>query len=58
LAFLNGDSIYFQDQLEKERSVYRVKVLGGEPQRVYAFGDVLQSPAYYLFNGLDAKGWL
>jgi len=33
-------------------------VVGGQPQRVYGFGDVLQSPAHYLFNGLDAKGWL
>jgi len=54
----NGESIYFQDQLEKEQSVYRVNVVGGQPQRVYGFGDVLQSPAHYLFNGLDAKGWL
>lgn len=54
----NGESIYYQDQLEKEQSVYRVNVLGGAVQRVYGFGDVLQSPAHYLFNGLDAKGWL
>ena len=54
----NSESIYFQDQLEKEQSVYRVSVVGGQPQRVYSFGEVLQSPAHYLFNGLDASGWL
>jgi hypothetical protein len=54
----NSESIYFQDQLEKEQSVYRVNVVDGQPQRVYGFGDVLQSPAHYLFNGLDVKGWL
>jgi TolB protein len=54
----DGAAIYFQDQLEKGQSVFRIGVAGGNPQRVYSFGEVLQSPAHYLFNGLDAKGWL
>ena len=54
----DSSAIYFQDQLEKEQSVFRIDVQGGKVERVYSFGDILHSPAHYFFNGLDAKGWL
>jgi Tol biopolymer transport system component/DNA-binding winged helix-turn-helix (wHTH) protein len=53
----NSSAIYFQDQLEKEQSVFRADVPSGEVRRVHGFGDVTQNPAHYLFNGIDAKGW-
>jgi Tol biopolymer transport system component/DNA-binding winged helix-turn-helix (wHTH) protein len=55
----DSKSIYFQDQLEKEQSVFRVAAQpGGETRSVFSFNDVLQSPARYVFNGLDAQGSL
>jgi Tol biopolymer transport system component/DNA-binding winged helix-turn-helix (wHTH) protein len=54
----DSTTIYFQDQLEKEQSVFRVDIPRGELRRVYGFGDVIQNPAHYLFNGLDTQGWL
>jgi dipeptidyl aminopeptidase/acylaminoacyl peptidase len=54
----DSTAIYFQDQLEKEQSVFRVDIPRGELRRVYGFGDVIQNPAHYLFNGLDTQGWL
>jgi Tol biopolymer transport system component/DNA-binding winged helix-turn-helix (wHTH) protein len=54
----DSGAIYFQDQLEKEQSVFRIEVSNGKVQRAYGFGDTVQNPAHYLFNGLDAEGWL
>jgi Tol biopolymer transport system component len=54
----DSSTVYFQDQLEREQSVFRVGVTGGQPQHVYGFGDVSESPEHYLFNGLDSRGWL
>ena len=54
----DSSAVYFQDQLEKEQSVYRVGVPGGKAQLVYSFADTLGNPAHYLFNGLDTSGSL
>ena len=51
-------AIYFQDQLEKEQSVFRVSAVRGTVERIHNFSDVLQSPGRYIFNGLDAQGSL
>jgi Tol biopolymer transport system component len=54
----DSSAVYFQDQLEKEQSVYRIGVPGGKAQLVYSFADTLGNPAHYLFNGLDTNGSL
>jgi Tol biopolymer transport system component/DNA-binding winged helix-turn-helix (wHTH) protein len=54
----DGLAIYFQDQLAKEQSVFRIDVPDGKAQQVYSFGDAAQNPAHYFFNGLDSQGWL
>jgi Tol biopolymer transport system component/DNA-binding winged helix-turn-helix (wHTH) protein len=54
----DSGAIYFQDQLEKEQSVFRVDAMHGAVRSVYNFSDVLQSPGRYIFNGLDAQGSL
>lgn len=51
-------SLYFQDRLEKEQSVFRIDVPGGKIEVVYKFKDSLHNSAHYFFNGLDDKGWL
>jgi Tol biopolymer transport system component/DNA-binding winged helix-turn-helix (wHTH) protein len=51
-------TIYFQDQLEKEQSVFRVGAVHGTVELIHPFSDVLQSPGRYVFNGLDAQGSL
>jgi Tol biopolymer transport system component/DNA-binding winged helix-turn-helix (wHTH) protein len=50
-------AIYFQDQLEKEQSVFRIDVAAEKTQVVHGFKE-LHHPAHYFFNGLDDKGWL
>ena len=54
----DSSAVYFQDQLEKEQSVFRLAVQGGVMQRIYSFGDVLGSSAHYLFKGMDPNGSL
>jgi Tol biopolymer transport system component len=54
----DSSAIYFQDELEKEQSVFRVDLRRNQVDRIYSFGSILQSPAHYLFNGLNAQGWL
>ncbi len=54
----DSSAVYFQDQLEREQTVFRVNVTHADVQPVYRFANTLQNPAHYLFNGLDKRGWL
>lgn len=60
IPYWSDDSaaIYFQDELEREQSVFRADLRRDQVDRIYSFGSVLQSPAHYLFHGLNAQGWL
>jgi Tol biopolymer transport system component len=49
----DGDSIYFQDQLDDEESVFRADVVTKKVDRVSGFGTILRgSAAQCLFSGV------
>jgi Tol biopolymer transport system component len=55
----DGESIYFQDQLDDEESVFRVDVATKKVERISGFGTILRgSAAQCLFSGVARDGSL
>jgi Tol biopolymer transport system component/DNA-binding winged helix-turn-helix (wHTH) protein len=55
----DGESIYFQDQLDDEESVFRVGVVTKKVERISGFGTILRgSAAQCLFSGVARDGSL
>ena len=56
---VDGDSIYFQDQLDDEESVFRADVVTKKVERISGFGTILRgSAAQCLFSGVARDGSL
>jgi len=52
-------AIYFQDQLDSEQAVYRVKIANRQVEKVFSCGETLRSsPAHCIFSGLGPDGSL
>jgi Tol biopolymer transport system component len=55
----DGESIYFQDQLDDEESVFRADVVTKKVERISGFGTILRgSAAQCLFSGVARDGSL
>jgi Tol biopolymer transport system component/DNA-binding winged helix-turn-helix (wHTH) protein len=55
----DSSAIYFQDQLDDEQSVFRIRIGSHQVEHVFGFGEILRgSPTHCLFNGLDQEGSL
>ena len=52
-------TIYFQDQLDSEQAVYRVKIAGHQVEKVFSCGEILRSsPSHCILSGLGRDGAL
>ena len=58
LHWANDSSvIYFQDQIDREESIFRANVASGKVERVFGFGELLRGSATHCyFTGLDRNG--
>jgi dipeptidyl aminopeptidase/acylaminoacyl peptidase len=58
LHWANDSSvIYFQDQIDREESIFRASVASGKVERVFGFGELLRGSATHCyFTGLDRNG--
>jgi Tol biopolymer transport system component len=55
----DSSAIYFQDQLDSEQAIFRVKLANHQVERVFGCGEILRSsPAHCIFSGLGQDGSL
>ena len=55
----DSSAIYFQDQLDTEQAIFRVKLANQQVERVFGCGEILRSsPAHCIFSGLGQDGSL
>jgi hypothetical protein len=53
----DSSSVYFQDQLDEEESVFRADMAVPRVERVFGFGEILRGSATHcLFSGLSRDG--
>jgi Tol biopolymer transport system component len=53
----DGSSLYFQDQLDEEESVYQATIDTGKVKRVMGFGEMLRgSAAHCYLHGIGGEG--
>jgi len=52
-------AIYFQDQLDSQQAIYRVKIANGQVEKVCSCGEILRSsPSHCIFSGAGLDGSL
>src|SRR2546430_16978439 len=57
--FRSSAAIYFQDQLDSEQAIYRVKIANRQVEKVFSCGEILRSsPSHCIFSGLGLDGSL
>lgn len=55
----DSSAIYFQDQLDSEQAIFRVKLASHEVEKVFGCGEILRSsPSHCIFSGLGQDGSL
>jgi Tol biopolymer transport system component len=55
----DSSAIYFQDQLDSEQAIFRVKIAGHRAERIFGCGELLRSsPSHCIFSGLAQDGSL
>ena len=55
----DSSTIYFQDQIDEQESVFRGNAASGKVERVFGFGELLRGSATHCyFSGLDRSGAL
>ena len=53
----DSSMIYFQDQIDKQESIFRGNVASRKVERVFGFGELLRGSATHCyFSGLDRTG--
>jgi len=54
-----SSAIYFQDQLDSEQAIYRLKIANHQVEKVFSCGEILRSsPSYFNFSALGLDGSL
>src|SRR2546430_10894208 len=54
--FRSSAAIYFQDQLDSEQAIYRVKIANRQVEKVFSCGEILRSsPSHCIFSGLGLR---
>ncbi|PYU74595.1 MAG: hypothetical protein DMG49_04310, partial [Acidobacteria bacterium] len=52
-------AIYFQDQLDSEQAIYRVKIANRQVEKVFSCGEILRSsPSHCTLSGIGLDGSL
>ncbi|HEX4546386.1 MAG TPA: winged helix-turn-helix domain-containing protein [Candidatus Acidoferrum sp.] len=55
----DSSSIYFQDQLDNEQAIFRIRIAGPQVERVVGCGEILRSSSSHcIFSGLGSAGSL
>ncbi len=55
----DSSAIYYQDQLDNEQAIYRVKISNHQVEKVFSCGEILRSsPSHCIFSGLGKDGTL
>ena len=55
----DSSAVYFQDQLDSQQAIFRVKLANREVERVFGCGEILRSsPSHCIFSGLGTDGSL
>ncbi len=55
----DSSALYFQDQLDSEQAIYRVKISNHQVEKVFSCGEILRSsPSHCIFSGIGQDGSL